>query len=438
MRTSFLIFYNKLITLVCKLFGKKASVFPGSLVLPFDRNVLDKIKYPKYVIGVTGSSGKGTTVALIAHILKENGLEVIWNESGSNAINATTTIVLNNTKILSHQMKCDVLLLEIDEIHLKETSILTHLIVTNVTRDQVARNSTPEMVLNKIKEGINDQMHLIINADDPLVMRLAIDFKGKITTYGIAETEYSRKKPISNNIDAAYCPICSKKLKYDYYHYGHLGNYHCPECDFKRKTDYETTNIDLDNAKIMINKETIHLNKNAFFNIYSTTAAYTLTNEMGINKEAILKALNINILPSKRLKTLKFGERDINMLESKNENNLSYYQSLDFINNYPDKKTVILGFDNVSRRYSYNDISWLYDVDFEHLDTKNIDYIYCIGKFKYDVYTRLVHAGINEKQLILVDEIKNIKSLLNKSKGTIFTMVCFDMTEILKKVLLGD
>ena len=61
------------------------------------------------------------------------------------------------------------------------------------------------------------------------------------------------------------------------------------------------------------------------------------------------------------------------MLESKNENNLSYYQSMKFIKNQKGKKTVILGFDNVSRRYQYNDLSWLWDVDFELLNDKTID-----------------------------------------------------------------
>jgi len=123
------------------------------------------------------------------------------------------------------------------------------------------------------------------------------------------------------------------------------------------------------------------------------------------------------------------------MLESKNENNLSYFQSIDYINNFSGKKSIILGFDNVSRRYKHNDLSWLYDVDFEHLNIKDIDTIYCIGRFRYDVAARLVNAGISEKKLVLVEDIHSINNLLKKSKGTIFTMVCFDMTIILRRLL---
>lgn len=440
MKTSFLILFNKLITGICKLFGRNGSVYPASLVLPCDKEILSKIKYPKFVVGVTGSSGKGSTTSMIAHILEDNGYKVVWNNSGSNVVNGTATLILNNSGIFSHKLNADVLLLEMDESFIKETfhkSTLTHLVITNITRDQPARNGEPEIILRKIMEAIDEKTHLIINADDPFVNRFTINFKGQITSYGIAKTPYSLNKPISNNVDAAYCPVCHQKLKYDYYHYGHLGSYKCQNKDFIRKVDYEATDVNLEKSEFNINNHLIHLNKNAFFAIYYTLAAYTVTSIMGLKDSQITHALNDNILESKRLKTLKLDMREVDMLESKNENNLSYLQSLNYINNYKQRKTIILGFENVSRRYGYNDLSWLYDVDFEILDTKDIDKIFCIGRFRYDVAARLINAGIDENKLFLVEDINNIiKDLRENSTGTIFTMVCFDMTAILKKLLV--
>lgn len=455
MRTSITILLNKLFTLGCKLvrgfgailpqrirtkfpiFEKEASVLPGRLVLPLNRNILSKIKYPKYVIGITGSSGKGSATNLVAHVLKESGLKVVWNDSGSNVHSATTTLILNNTGTFSHKMKCDVLLLELDESYIRESfkkSTLTHLALTNITRDQPARNGTPEVILKKIDDAIDDNMHLILNDDDPFVKRLGINHQGPITTYGIAKNKHSLKEPMSQCIDAAYCPICHKKLKYAYYHYGHLGSFKCPKCDFKRQVNYEADEIDLENSKIKINGKLVKLNKNAFFNIYSTLLAYIICKEIGISDKDLIKGFNTNSMQDTRLEGLTLDGRKVNMLESKNENSLSYFQSLDYINNYPGEKTIVLGFDNVSRRYKHNDISWLYDVDFEHLDTDSIDYIYCIGRFRYDVATRLINSGISEDKLILVDNINNIKADLQKSAGNIFTMVCFDMTDILMKI----
>lgn len=440
MKTTFLILLNKAVTTVCNLFGRDGSVFPASLVRPLDKDILEKIKYPKYVIGVTGSSGKGSTTSMIAHILEDNGLKVVWNKTGSNVVNGTTTLILNNTKTFSHQMDCDVLLLEMDESYIKETfkgNTLTHLVLTNMTRDQPSRNGEPEIILQKIMNSMGNA-HLIYNADDPFVNRVSLSNNEK-TSYGIDKNKYSIKKPYSMNVDAAYCPICKNKLKYSFYHYGHLGGYSCVNKDFKREIQYLATDVDLENLSFKINDQVIHLNKDAFFAVYYTLAAYTLCKVIGISDEGIIKALNEDVMESKRLKILHLDNRDVEMLESKNENNLSYLQSLNYINNYKGKKTIILGFDNVSRRYKFNDISWLYDVDFEILDMDNIDKIFCIGRFRYDVYNRLILAGIKEDKLILVDDIKSIISLVKeKSTGMIFTMVCFDMTAILKKLIMED
>ena len=58
MKTTIQILTCKLITNVCKLFKKNGTVYPGSVALKMNGKVLESIKYPKYVIGVTGSSGK--------------------------------------------------------------------------------------------------------------------------------------------------------------------------------------------------------------------------------------------------------------------------------------------------------------------------------------------------------------------------------------------
>lgn len=441
-KNSLAILLNKLISFACFIGGliipKDGSVLPGYIASKINKNILDELKYPKYIIGVTGSSGKGSTTSLIAHVLKNNGYKVVWNKNGSNLYNAAITLILNNTNILTKKINADVLLLELDESYIKQIFNkvkLSHLIVTNITRDQPSRNYHPSIILDKIQNSIDDSTHLIINADDPIVKRLTIKHQGKITTYGLAKTKWDTTTPISNNNDQAYCPSCENKLHYDYYHYGHIGRYRCLHCEFARgRVDFEAKDIDLDKQFMTINKSIVHLNKGVFFATYYTLATFTLLRTIGLSIKDIQKYLNEYPLESKRLKYDYIGKRKIEMLESKNENCLSYLQSINYIKNSKGKKTIIMGFDNVSRRYIYNDISWLYDVNFELLNDENIDKIFCIGRFRYDVYTRLLYANINKNKLILVDNIDDIIPLVRKkSKGNIYTMVCFDMTAILRK-----
>ncbi len=277
---------------------------------------------------------------------------------------------------------------------------------------------------------------MIINTDDPLLNRIKYVFGNKITTYGIAETKYDVEKP-DYAVDFAYCPSCHAKLNYSTYHYGHLGIYECPKCSFSRGTvDYETKNVDLKNGTFELKDKELKLNKKVFFGVYYTTLAYTVCDLLGLDEETILDGINENMMATKRGKSYTLANREIEMLESKNENALSYLQSLNYIKMQEGKKTVVMGFENVSRRYSYNDLSWLWDVDFEVLNDENIDKIFLIGRFKYDVAVRLSYAGIEDEKMVLVDELPTLlDEIEKKSEGKIYTMVCFDMTEAITGLL---
>lgn len=437
MLRAFQIELNKLITWVCKLFGYNSTVFPGSITYNIRQNILTKIKYPKYVIGVTGSSGKGTTTDLIATTLKEAGLNVVYNASGSNGIRAITTTILNNCDIFG-RMKCDCLLLEIDERHLHlafSKNKLTHLVITNITRDQPTRNGNPDLIYDYIFKTLDGFTTLVVNGDDPTVSKCKVLYPGKVITYGLDKTKDSYKSSNGLSIDSAYCPKCHTKLKYEFYHYGHIGNYKCPNCDFSRNPlDFLATDLDLDKKSLKINGKPFKINKNILYASYNTIGAYALCKSIGISDKVLNKTLNTNIKEAKRGHEYKINDKNLTMLESKNENCLSYYQSIKYIVDEPGDKTIILGFDNVSRRYKFNDLSWLYDVDFEMLNNDSIKHIVCIGRFKYDVANRLKYANIDEEKIILVNDIKEILNTAMKlDSKNIYTMVCFDMTAIIKK-----
>lgn len=442
MKIRLFILLTKLLKIGCKIFRKNGSVFPGSVLFRHDKNALNKVIYPKYVIGVTGSSGKGSTVNVIAKILTSAGYKVTYNASGSNAVRGIYTHIMTNTSVFTKKVKGDVLLLEIDERHMTlafPKPVFTHLVITNITRDQPSRNYTVDTIYQIIENSTNRTMKLIINIDDPIVTKYMINHPDHNTTYGISKTNYSLNENNSLSLDHSYCYVCSNKLNYDYYHYGHLGGYHCKNGCFKRpKPNYEGTDVDLEKQTMKVNGNEIHIDNNVFFAAYYSLAAYATCKEIGITDQQILNYFNTHQDKSKRMTSyLEYQGKKINIIESKNENNLSYLQSINYLVNDKNLKSYIIGFEHVSRRHPHNDISWLYDIDFELLNNEYTDKIFCVGQFKYDVAVRLKYADIPKDKIIIVEDINNIFNDLNNAKGSIYTLVCFEMIETLTSLAKG-
>ena len=431
------IFVCKFINKLSKLLGHEGSVIGGHYALKLDKNILKKIELPKYVVGITGSSGKSSSTELMYNILTKNNYTVCYNKEGSNTINGITSMILNNCNFFG-KVKKDILLMELDEQFMKyifEHITPTHLMITNITRDQPPRNTHPEKIYNAIKSAIPEGTTLILNVDDPFVNRLRINHKGIKVSYGVSQNDYSIASKL-HNLDACYCPICNSKLEYEFYHYGHIGSYQCPKYHFYRGTpQYEAKNVDVVNRRITINEKEVKLPSNFLYTVYFVTGCYALCKSLGLSDDEILSVLNDDI-KTKRLNIYKFNKRKWQMLASKNENNLSYKQSLDYIVHEDGDKTIILGFDSSSRRYKENDISWIWDIDFEILKHDSIKNIILIGKFCYDLELRMKYANIEDDKIILVPDLKDLSNIIKKkTKGNIYSMVCFDKEIQLKNII---
>ncbi|MGN1137804.1 MAG: Mur ligase family protein, partial [Ruminococcus sp.] len=78
MRKLFTILICKILKFVGGLIGKGSSL-PGQIALKIYPDILGSIELPKYIVAVTGSNGKTSTVEMIAHTLCASGKKVVWN-----------------------------------------------------------------------------------------------------------------------------------------------------------------------------------------------------------------------------------------------------------------------------------------------------------------------------------------------------------------------
>lgn len=424
-------FIGKTIIFVEKLFKKNASCFPGRVVLKLFPNYLKNISYPENIIMVTGSSGKGSTVSLIKETLTKSGQKVVANQDGSNLLDAIATTVIKNVK--KNKVPADALVFEVDERYMKYVTKHIkpkYVVITNITRDQPPRQGSFEIVFNEIAKSLTDDIHLIVNGDDPILRKYSLIHKGKITYYGIAKTKYSYEK-IDDVKDYEYCPKCHNKLEYTYYHYGCIGDYKCPKCDFKRDNiSYEISNVDFNKDEITIQKHIISVNTNILFNLYNIITTYSVCDLLGVKKNIILSSLEESKINKKIFDYYEINNRKYTILNCKAENNATYNLSLIYAARDNERKVIVLGLREISRRYNHFDISWLYDINFEILKDKNVDKYICAGPYAFDFATRLKYAGINETDIITLTDLTYIKDIIeNQTKGDIYGILNFDYVE---------
>lgn len=424
---------GKITSFLCGLIGRGSS-FPGNVSLMIDRNILRKFKLPKIVILVTGSSGKGSTTKIIANTFQRLGYSTCYNKEGGNQTTGLLTTLIKNST-LTGRIKTDVIVLETDERYMKFVGNIlkpTDVIITNITRDQPPRQKHIQFIKDEIEKGLFCDAHLYLNANDPFMQTFNV--KNKITYFSIDKLKTSYKKNIFGSLNCPRCPKCNASLEYDYYHIEDIGAYRCTKCSFEMPcSDYTITGFN--NNTITINgNEKIIIENDMLYNLYNTLAAYSLLRNYINDKDLASVMSNIN-KENKVYNMYKFNDRSVYVLNNKCENASTYNQSILYTLKNKNEKTIIIGWEEISRRYLWDELSWLYDIEFELFNKQKIDKIIVAGPQKCDIAVRLKYAGIDEKKIVMRDNLYFAKNDIKKSKGDIYAILNFDYLNDFNKVM---
>ena len=427
--TALTILLCKLLRFLGGLLGRGSSL-PGTVALKLNQKILDKIKLPPVVVAVTGTNGKTSTVELLRTAAQASGKRFVCNAEGSNQIDGVATALLCGCN-LKGEVQADLAILESDERFCQYTFshfAPTHIVVTNLYRDQLTRNGHNEFVLGEVKKGLPASSALILNADDPMSASLSCG-RDRVLWYGVDRA--TGVEPLDTPhayFDGAFCPVCKARMEYDYRLEFHLGGYHCPACGFSRPNpDHAVTA--LENGRFLLDGAypvTPQLNNRMFaFNI---AAAYTAAVEsFGMEPAEAAAALDGRSLSSGRVRTFEIdGHKGLFML-SKHENSMSYNGALrTLVQSDSAEITVVLLVDLLSRKYIANDMSWLWDIDFELLADERVKRVYVGGRFANDIACRLRFAGVSDGALRVTPGIDNMMNALYADPvGDIYVMTCF-------------
>ncbi len=421
--------------LVCKLghavgslIGKGSSL-PGKYALKICPDILRRVQLPGYIVAVTGSNGKTSTVEMIAAILRAGGKTVVYNQEGSNQIEGVTTTILTHAT-LSGRVKADVLLIESDERYAAHSFRYfhpTHFVVTNLYRDQLTRNGHPEWVYDSLKPAMHPDTELILNADDPLSGCFARG-QEKVKWFGLDRCSISTDAPTGVYHDGAYCPVCHAPMEYDYVHYNHIGAYRCTACGHRKPaTDYTATALDLDTGRLTIDGSvTIQLAFRSIYNVYNILAAYAACREVGIAADTASGVINNYILRNGRMQKFTLGAHRGVLLTSKHENSIAYDTNLRYIAASKSPCTVLVIVDAVSRKYFTSETSWLWDIDFDRLACDSVQRVILSGQYANDLAERFSFTAVAPEKCTVEPDIRAAAALL-ESQGDedLYVVTCF-------------
>ncbi len=395
---------SKLVKIFLKIIKKRVPYVAGDVALRICPNFNFYLNKPEKIISVTGTNGKSTTCGMLIDFFKKNNKKVI-NNNGFNTPLGVTAFLIDSVSIFNKQ-KSDIAVIETDELTSKKifkNITPDYIIINNLFRDSIKNNANPDFIRDKLLNAIPKESKLIINADDPLCVTLS---NNNTVYFGMQKLITDNLKNINIVNDVVLCPKCGEKLTYEYYKYHHIGKYNCIKCGYKRpRCKYEITKINFKENYFILNKKMYNFTYVNIPNMYNALGAISLLQEMGYTEKDINNTFKNILLLNSRFYTEKINNLELISVMAKGQNPIAVTGALNVVSKDIKKKDVIIVLDDVNdRKSSCEIVSWIYDVDFEYLNSKYINKIIIGGKRSNDYLLRMLIAGIDKNKIIIVED----------------------------------
>jgi len=420
----------KLCRILIRCLGKGGTDFPGRVAMKFCPNLLGILAKNVTTVIVTGTNGKTTTARMIEQALADSGISYFANKSGANLLSGITAEFAMHAT-LTGKCKCSVALIESDEAAFKKVGAYTQprvVVVTNVFRDQLDRYGEISTTIDSIVTGISAAPDAVVclNADDSLAASMAGRVKNPILYYGVDVPIYRER--VAELSDAPYCIHCGHEYEYDYITYGHLGSFRCPSCGYCRQnTEVSVSGVavsDADHSEVEFScgGEQIPavINLPGGYNIYNACAAMACGKALGLDPAVTAKSLSSFSCGFGRMEKFTLGETSMRMILIKNPAGCN--QVLNFLANMSEPAVFAICLNDLTG--DGKDVSWIWDVDFEKLNTlgEKLDQLIVSGIRADDMAVRLKYAGIPAERIIICRDNDQLLDLCTGQTKPVYLM----------------
>lgn len=386
-----------LVTILGKAVRKVARIRGGGSALPglfVERIDPDFIKrtlagLPQGVVVISGTNGKTTTTKMVVELLESQGLKVFTNRTGSNFTRGVAAALLGEIDMKGH-LDADVAVLELDEAHaINFVRVVPprYSLLLNVMRDQLDRFGEIDhttKLLKQIAEATTDSV--VLNRDDARVASIADSIKHKQVSYFGLDKSLLSMFPSDDSLHG-------KKAQSE----NHI------------VADVVLTKLSEGSATFTTgnNSITTSLKLTGIYNIYNVAAALALVRAVvpkDLDQDALLKALSQVTPAFGRGETLTVGGQPLELVLVKNPSGfrlgLKSFDSAGY-------STMIAINDNYA---DGRDMSWLWDVDFDSLQTEGVTQV--AGIRAYDMALRLQYDEVPIKNIVEPKLSKALRAFL--------------------------
>ena len=393
-----------------KITGHNATDFPGSLALKICPDFLKYVAKPARIIAVTGTNGKTSTANLVIDMLKALGVETLNNSRGSNINSGISSALLNGVTIFNKE-KYDTAVLEMDErsaARLFPYVKPDYMLVTNLSRDSIMRNAHPEFIRWLLEKYVPKTTKLVLNADDLTSCYMLPE--NERVYFGIEKLPTDTVKCHNLIDDLQICPKCDHKLKYEYRRYSNIGRAHCVNCDFgSPEYDYAAANVDYENMKFTYRgpgfETELPIIDERLVNLYNEMGLITLILQLGYTIDDIKQHIKTAEVTKTRFNHETVGSMKVYNVLGKGLNAYAESRVYETIVEQPGDKELIMLINDLSLAAGWSEnVSWIYDTDFETLNVDSVKKIVVFGDRGLDYQLRMLFAGIPQEKIVHVQK----------------------------------
>jgi UDP-N-acetylmuramyl tripeptide synthase len=395
------------------------TTLPGTLARRIAPDILSVLtaRIPHGVALVSGTNGKTTTSRMIAEILRAAGEQVLHNRAGANLIAGLTTTAIYATG-WNGQPQASSGLFEVDEAALPQALAETRprlVLIHNLFRDQLDRYGEVDTLARHWRTALADlppSAIVVLNADDPAVAELGHNLNCQVRYYGLEDPRHATGSA-AHIADSQFCRRCGTRYDYQLAFYAHIGHYRCPNCGHRRPVpDVRLERLDLHGA----NGSTLYINQPGsalefnlplpgLYNALNALAAVAVAGALDLPPPTARATLEQFSAAFGRIERVQAGANGPDMLIALIKNPVGASETVRMLQNSAQNQAAEHLLIAINDRFADGtDVSWLWDAEFELLETF-LAHAVVSGTRAADMAVRLQYAGIPTAQIQVVQDL---------------------------------